>query len=289
MVVATADPGRLRKDFVDRIIFQSTLQRLKSGRLPGGDRVLAIAGADAIGTEGLEELDRVAVQRGVKTVLMFEHLRGESLNIMGAGQSATVVMRLGNVNEANAAAEYIGRGYKFKLSSLSVQVGITNTNGGGTTNGRTDTRTNSDATTTGSGDTQGSSYSSGHHGSTGGSSSSRTQSTSRTQSYATAIAESSQEMTNWSSAKSENDTKARQRVYEFTVEPTVIQTLPDTTFILISGAAAGAEGRPVLFGDCNMGIGLQKGVSEVPFELYSYPAPFAERQSAPLGLVADRV
>ncbi len=292
VVVATADPGRLRKEFLDRIIFQSTLQRLKAGKFGTGDRILAIAGADAIGTEGLEELDRVAVQRGVKTVLLFEHLRGESLNIIGAGQSATVMMRLGNVNEANAAAQYIGRGYSFKLSSLSVQVGITNTNGGGTTTGRTDTRTNSDATTTGSTDTRGSSYTSGHasgHGGSSGHSSSRADSSSRTQSYSTAISDSSQEMNNWSRAESENNTETSQRVYEYSIEPTVIQTLPETAFILVSGAAAGVSGRPLLVGDCNMAIALQKGVSELPLDLYSYPAPDLQRQVASQGLVVDQV
>jgi hypothetical protein len=289
VVVATADPGRLRKEFVDRIIFQSTLQRLKAGNFPAGDRIIAIAGADAIGTEGLEELDRVAVQRGVKTVLLFEHLRGESLNIIGAGQSATVIMRLGNANEANAAAEYIGRGYSFKLSSLSVQIGITNTNGGGTTTGRTDTRTNSDSTTTGSSDTRGSSHTSSYGGGSSGDSSSRTQSSGRTQSYSTAISESSQEMTNWSRADSENNTEATQRVYEYSVEPTVIQTLPETAFILVSGAAAGVSGRPLLAGDCNMAIALQEGVSELPHELYSYPAPDIQGQVAAQSLVADQV
>ncbi len=289
MVVATADPGRLRKEFVERIVFQSTLQRLKADNFPAGDRILVIAGADAIGTEGLEELDRVAVQRGVKTVLLFEHLRGESLNIIGTGQSATVMMRLGNANEANAAAEYIGRGYSFKLSSLSIQIGITNTNGGGTTTGHTDTRTDSDSTTTGIADTRGSSSTSSYGGSSSGNSSSRTENSSRTQSYSMAISESSQEMTNWSRAESENNTEAKQRVYEYSVEPTVIQTLPETAFILVSGAEAGASGRPLLAGDCNMGIGLQKGVSEVPLELYSYPPPDTQRQVAPQSLVADQV
>jgi hypothetical protein len=285
VVIATADPGRLRKEFVDRVIFQSTLQRLKVGNFPPGDRILVIAGADAIGTEALEELDRVAVQRGVKVVLLFEHLRGEGLNIIGTGQSATVIMRLGNANEANAAAEYIGRGYSFKLSSISVQIGIANTNGGGTTTGSTDTRTNSDSTTTGSSQARGTSRTSSYNGGSAGSSSSSTESSSRTQSYSTAISNSSQEMSNWSRAESENNTETRQRVYEYSVEPTVIQTLPETAFVLISGAAAGASGRPVQAGDCNMAIGLQKGVSEVPHELYSYPAP----QIAAPDFVVNRV
>jgi hypothetical protein len=289
VVVASADPGRLRKDFVDRIIFQSALQRLKAGNFPPGDRILVITSADAVGTEGLEELDRVAVQRGVKLVLLFEHLRGESLNIIGTGQSATVLMRLGNANEANAAAEYIGRGHNFVLSSLSVQVGITNTNGGGTTTGRTDTSTTSDSTTTGRTTTQGSSYSNRDRFGSAAQSSSSADTSSRTQSYSKAIADSSQEMTNWSRAESKNDTETQQRVYEYSVEPTVIQTLPDTAFIFVSGAEAGASGRPLLGGDCNSAIALQRGVSDVPYELYSYPAPSMNRQIAPQGLAADQV
>jgi hypothetical protein len=60
-----------------------------------------------------------------------------------------------------------------------------------------------------------------------------------------------------------------QRSYEFTVEPTTIQQLPPTAFVLID-AAAGA--RRAVLGDCNPGLVLLPRVSDRPYLPDAAPA-----------------
>ena len=59
---------------------------------------------------------------------------------------------------------------------------------------------------------------------------------------------STQRSTNWSTGWSETAGETRTRVYEFTVEPTQIQALHQTAFILVE---SGPAGRNVIVADCN--------------------------------------
>jgi hypothetical protein len=52
---------------------------------------------------------------------MFRHLREDALAMLGGGTPA--FMRLGHHAEAEQAASYIGRQYKFVLSQLTATVG----------------------------------------------------------------------------------------------------------------------------------------------------------------------
>ena len=239
-VVATSDGNQRRKDFIDRVLFSAVLQRLRSVHFASESQILVVAGADHLGAASLEALARQAVRRHVRLVYMFEHLRDETRRLLGSSQSATLIMRLGNTDEAAAAAEFIGRGYKMQLSQLSQQNGITNTAGGGTTSGFSTTTTDGTSETAAS---QGGSHS---------------------RSYSTAINSSLQTMTNWSSATSTTDGVTHQRSYEFAVEPTAIQTLPPTAFILIEG---GQSGRRSVVADCNPAIAMLSRVSPVPLSI----------------------
>ncbi|WP_222266938.1 hypothetical protein [Modestobacter marinus] len=233
-VVATSDGNHRRKDFVDRVLFHAVLQRLGSGASTVAGQVLVVAGADHLGSTSLESMARQALRRGVRLVYLFEHLRDETRRLIGSSQSATLIMRLGNAEEAAAAAEFIGRGYSMKLSQVTKQVGITSTYGGGTSTGFSTTITE--------GNTRG--------GGSGGSSFSN--------SYSESISRSTQEMTNWSKADSTTDGTVHARSYEFSVEPTTIQSLPATAFILIEG---GSGGRRTVIGDCNPAIALLSRVA----------------------------
>lgn len=51
------------------------------------------------------------------------------------------------------------------------------------------------------------------------------------------------------------------RVYEFAVEPTRLQALPPTAFVLVE---VGPAGRRVVLGDCNPGIALLPDVAREP-------------------------
>lgn len=236
-VVATCDGNQRRKDFVDRVLFHAILQRLRSASFASREQMLVIAGADHLGAASLEALARQAVRRGVRLVYLFEHLRDETRRLLGSSQSATLIMRLGNTDEAAAAAEYIGRGHTMQLSQISKQNGLTSTHGGGTTSGFSTT------TTYGTTDTEAS------------------QGDSTSMSYSTAINSSLQTMSNWSESISKNDTVTHQRVYEFSVEPTAIQSLPATAFILVEG---GATGRRAVVADCNPAIAMLDRVAPAP-------------------------
>ena len=148
-----------------------------------------------------------------------------------------MIMRLGHAAEAAAAAEYIGRGYSFKLSQITRQLGSTDTVGGGDSWGT--------ATTTGWGQQSTSSPDGGSSGT----------------SYSESISESFQKMSNWSRAESVSESTTHQRVYEFAVEPQTVQTLPVTAFILVEG---GTQGRRASIADCNPAIAMLDRVAGGP-------------------------
>ena len=112
-------------------------------------------------------------------------------------------MRLGNHAEAEQAASYIGRQHKFVLSQLTA------TSGGNQSLTRSDTQGYGDS------DTSSRSWQEFHLGP-----GSRSRGTSTSQNWSTA--HSWADGTNWS------DAAATQRVYEYAVEPTVLQNLPTT-------------------------------------------------------------
>ncbi len=80
-----------------------------------------IAGADEITRPHLERLSDACERRRVPLTLMFRHLREDALHMLGGGTAA--FMRLGNHAEAEQAASYIGRQHKFVLSQLTATVG----------------------------------------------------------------------------------------------------------------------------------------------------------------------
>jgi hypothetical protein len=124
------------------------------------------------------------------------------------GSDATYFMRLGNTAEAAQAAEYIGRDHKFVINQTS----LSSTEG------------------TNSGTSIGFSRTVGR--AAGGSS--RSVGDSRTVSSGT--------------SSSVSDSVSRQRVYEFVVEPTALQSLPENLFIFIDPSRRGPRAR---IGSCD--------------------------------------
>src|SRR6185437_13499754 len=111
-------------------------------------------------------------------------------------------MRMGNAQEAGAAAEYIGRGHTFQLSQLSKQVGPSVTEG--TSYSTTETEGQSVTETQSGGGSSGDTWSRGVTDTWG-------------TSYTTGRS--------FSEGRSETDGMVVQRSYEFTVEPTQLQDL----------------------------------------------------------------
>ncbi len=216
-IYATEDVNEDRKVITDGVVFHAVLQQLRLAELSVADQLLVVAGADNLAGESLEALARQARRQGLSLLYLFEHLRGDLRQLLGGGDSAAVLMRLGNAQEAAAAAEFIGRGHRFVLSQITRGFSETTTVGGGT--------------------------------SRGGSSSSMDWTSTW------------QESSTWSQAHSPSHASTQTRVYEFTVEPTTIQELPPTAFVMVD---TGPEGRRVVVGDCNPANCLLDRVSDHP-------------------------
>ncbi|MFI6292159.1 hypothetical protein ACIBEJ_11290 [Nonomuraea sp. NPDC050790] len=192
--------------------------------LAGHVPAVVVAGADEVAAHHLERLSDVCERRGVPLTLLFRHLRETSLRMIGGG--AVAFMRLGNHEEATRAADFVGRSHRFVLSQL------TRTMGGNETHTRTETQGESATEGTSSSTSRSSTktYREGllplpdllnfSKGKTDTSGDSR--SFTRTWSSAVAFAEG----TNWS------DAQARQRVYEYVVEPSTMQSLPEYALLL---------------------------------------------------------
>ena len=146
-------------------------------------------------------------------------------------------MRLGNHIEAQQAAGYIGRQHTFVLSQLTATLGGSQTHTTTQTEGQTITGTINVGWKTGwnTSSSYGHGGSGASHGDSGGQQRSQGRSVSRSWSTALSWAEG----TNWSNAA------ASQRVYEYTVEPTVLQNLPDQALLLVTRGSGGPVLQPV--------------------------------------------
>ncbi|MCJ0869050.1 hypothetical protein [Streptomyces sp. AP-93] len=233
-VLATDGLGPQRKDLADRIVFFRVLHALRTRAFASGTGTLVVAGADHLGRDALEALARHARTAGVRLVLLLEHLREGTLQLAGGSDSATVFMRMGNGEEAKAAAEFIGREHTFVVNQLTRQVGET--------------------LTTGRAGSYGEQLGESHTSGSGPGMSSST-------SYGTSLSRSWQESVNSSIATSVTTGETTSRLYEFTVEPTQLQALPPTGLVLVDTASGG---RRVVFGDCNPGISVMPRVSPLP-------------------------
>ncbi|SFW50102.1 hypothetical protein [Amycolatopsis australiensis] len=244
-VVATRTKIGRHKRFLDHVVFHRALQELHT-RDTTGREVLVVAGADQIGLEALEAMAQQARRAGVRLVFLLRHLRDDLRKLLGGAGSVSLLMQLGNAEEAAAAAEYIGRGFKFVLSQLTEEMGKTFTHGTASSQGGSVGTSHSRGYTFGTN----SSYTS---GSGGNSSSTMGTSSSRTTTNTTTRERNWQETVNQSEGISRSEGETMARVYEFQVEPTALQSLAPTAFVLVE---AGPGGRRVVMGDCNPGIVL---------------------------------
>jgi hypothetical protein len=219
---------------------------------PASAPAVVIAGADEVTRSHLERLSDACERRRVPLTLLFRHLREDALHMLGGGTAA--FMRLGNHAEAEQAAGYIGRRHKFVLSQRTATIG------GNQTSTWTDTQGNGDSVSS----TRG-----WQEFQLGTGSGSRAVSTSRNWS----TAQSRSDGTSWS------DAAATQRVYEYAVEPAVLQNLPDRALLLTVRGPSGSRLRAV---ECDPAIVALPGVSIRPLAV-PRARPGAE---APAGLHA---
>ncbi len=200
----------------------------------GATPAVIIAGADEITRPHTERLAAACEQRGVPLTFLFRHLREDSLALLGGGTAA--FMRLGHHAEAEQAAQYLGRQHKFVLSQRTA------------THGGSESLTSSDSYGRGDGDNSSVSW---PEFSLGPGSRSGGRSTSRNWTAGSSWADG----TNWSDATSV------QRVYEYAVEPAVLQNLPDHALLL---AARGPACRRLRAVECDPAISALAGLVPQP-------------------------
>ena len=256
LVIRTSHQNSRRKDMTDRILVQTLLHhlRVRAGDVNGGSGSMVITGCDHIGLKTLESLAQLARRANLKTVLVLEHLRGDLTQLLGGSDSASLIMRMGNPQEAAAAAEHIGRGHTFVMNQISRQLSDATSEGEAKQWGATGTVSDSHSL---GGDHQRRNWS-------------RSTTFSRSDTWSRTV--------NWSTINTVTDGATVSRVYEFAVEPTQIQSMPATAFIFV-GTAGGR--RHVVAGDCNPGIALLDRVASIAG---SQNVPVAARDSAAAGV-----
>jgi hypothetical protein len=214
-----------------------------------------VAGADEITRPHTERLAAACEQRDVPLTFLFRHLREDSLALLGGGTAA--FMRLGHHAEAEQAANYLGRRHTFVLSQRTASYG--------------GSQSRTDSTGYGHGDGGTSSVSWPEFG-LGPGSRSDGRSTSRNWSTGSSWADG----TNWSDAAS------LQRVYEYAVEPAVLQNLPDHALLL---AARGPAGRHLRAVECDPALStLAAPRTRPPVPAPRGPAELYPAVSRPAGL-----
>jgi hypothetical protein len=189
---------------------------------------VVIAGADEITRAHLERMSDACERRGVALTLLFRHLRDDAVGMVGHG--ATAFMRLGNHAEAEQAASFLGRHHTFVLSQYTATYGLNTT------------RTGSDSYSQGTSQSRGSSSTrswtdDGILDRSASGSRTRSRDNSTNQGWSSSISQA--DGTSWS------DAATIQRVYEYAVEPTVLQHLPDNALLLADRGAFGADLRAV--------------------------------------------
>jgi hypothetical protein len=240
----TAQGSALVSDVLAHLLLQLLIE---DARQDGGtpraagarSRVLMVIGADPLRRRHLERLAQLARRRGVRLVYLFRHLRDDATELLGGGTA--LFMRLGNANEATSAAEHIGREHRFVLHQLTRSAGVSVTHS--------------------SGDSEGG-------GERAGDSTLLRMlplPASRSRGYHTSRSRAWGRSRGLSTGSSVTESPSYQRAHELVVEPHLLQSLPETAFLLVE-PQAGRPGPRVRLGDCNPDILTLPRVAASPLE-----------------------
>jgi hypothetical protein len=282
--MALASEARnVRSELLTDLIIQWLTHRLVAGYTVTPDVI--IAGADAIAVRNLERLTDVCERRNIRLTLLIRHLRQTGLDVIGGG--AVGFMKIGNNVEASRAADFIGRGHTFVLSQLSTAVG----------GNESHTMTDSDGVSESDGInvsvaagwtenwTKGNSTS--HDSSeffSGNGTTSKSKSLSRSSSQTHTGGSTWSTARNWSASRAYaeginwSDTSTHQRVYEYAVEPTDLQHLPDHAMLLVHSRPGGKRRiQPVEF---DPAIVTLPRVSTTPFSSSTNDTTIVDRPTA---------
>ena len=260
-LVAEPATGGVRGELLASLLVQWLTIRVSS--VDPVPPAVIIAGADEIPRAHLERLSDACERRAVPLTLLFRHLRETAAELAGGGGAA--FMRLGNDREAATAADLIGRQHKFVLSQLTASLGGNQTHTRADTEGTATTTTRSGGGHVGLHLPIGGGNPAVNFGPNWSRSRARTRNWSSTMSWA--------HQSNWS------DAETKQRVYEYAVEPNVIQNLPDHALLLLTTGAHRLVVTPV---ECDPAIIMLPRVSADPLP----PLPVRRPPAGPAGSLA---
>ncbi|WP_405064349.1 hypothetical protein OG474_22585 [Kribbella sp. NBC_01505] len=245
----SARESELSASLLRHLMFQITMVRIQRGQLSGlGERIVVIAGADAFARPELERFDSICRRNGLRLVLLFAHLRDSAVELLGGGD-AVLFMRLGNAKEAEQAANFIGRQHRLVASQFTYSHG-TNTS---TSTSDSTTRGNSASTSDSVGvqtsdsrqATFGLLFSRRHRSGSKTAGEQYSSSTTGGTSWSEAISSSE------SSGSTESTSVGYQRTYEYSMEPTVLQGLSPTAFVMVDPLDPASP----RLGDCDPRLG----------------------------------
>ena len=225
---------------------------------------LYLLGAERLRDDILDRLTDVCENSRSGLVLAYRSMPPQVRQRIGRGNACVAFMRLGNAEDARAAAEQIGTQHRFVLSQLTETVGtsVTDTTGVSYTSTVGESAslaasvTGSESLSSGSGQSR--SAPSGFLPFGGGSSrsaeTSRSHGSSQSESLTAGISTSTAWGMSTSRAAGDSESLARsmQRSREFLVEAAELQRLPPTAMIVSYGATTG---RHVVLADANPAIG----------------------------------
>lgn len=213
----------LDNDYVVDLLFQLLLRSFRrSAASPRSHHAIVVGGADRLRSRHLADLARLTERTPVKLIYLFERYGPDARQTVGVGGGCAAFMRLGNDQDARAAADFIGREHTFVLTGLT------------RTTSQATTHSDSTTETTGAGGT----YQPVLFGLL-------ERYTGRSTSRSWGVTRGVSETTSTSSGTNE------QRVYDLIVEPHQIQQLPETALFFVQ---VDTGRRRTVLADCNPDI-----------------------------------
>jgi hypothetical protein len=255
------------------------------GTQPGKpwQHALFVLGADRLRGDTLDRLCDACESTGTGLVLAFRAIPPRVKQRLGRGNAAVAFMRLGNAEDAKAAAEQIGTEHRFVLSQLTETLGlsVTDTTGGSYTSTAGTTGSVAASWSASEGTARSAGRGRGEEGSLllpGRTSYSRNVQTSdsRSTGESETVSAGISTSTAWgmTTSKAASDSQslavAMQRSREFLVEQHQLQQLPASAMIV---SYAGPAGRQVVLADANPGIGGLPAATELTLEEFRGTSP----------------
>lgn len=223
--------GSMHELFLAQQVVGQFLSRYFGRPAPSvGPTALLVIGADAIPDHLLDSLISSAHRFGKMLVLLFEHLDDRTKRYLGASGSKTAVFfALPNADEAENAAKYLGRAYKFVVNGHSFSES-----------------TSEQWSTTHSVSTDASTSRSLNFGREFG----------RSLTRGFSEGSSTADLRGGGTGRERGQTRGR--VHEYVIEPEEFQKLPDTAILVIND-------KNVTLADCDPSIRGRPSTSTVPY------------------------